>query len=601
MLDLGALLRVPNVETDMGFDLAPDGERVAFSWNPDGRWEIYEISLRGLPDPQPVSRGPGSKFAPRYSPDGRSLAFAVDFDGGENYHIFLHDFASGRQTNLTPGVQGALQPFFSWSPDGKQIAFISDQGGRFDVYLMPVADGIAGARLFFDAGYPAWKVHWSPDGAWLAVTVEASGADYGMFLVPLTGGEPRRIALEGRPINAKDACWSPDGRWLAFCSDVSDNYQVGVYDLEADAITWLTDGDGQNQYPAWSPDGERLSYVHARGMVTWLALQEPGRPPVLHQVEPGVHYRPHFMPDGGRVLFAFDNPRHPTDLWMLSPEGGFNQLTHSLPAEMVQASFVMPEEVTYPGMDGAPVPALLFRPPGGEPGPGVLLVHGGPDWHFEMIWYPLMAHMAGRGWTVLVPNYRGSTGYGRAWQAASRFDYGGVDARDVAAGVHYLAREKLADPARIAVTGRSHGGYLTACCLTGFPDLWAAGSAVVPFLNWFTNHAEIRPDLRHWDSENFGDPVKDEALWRERSPSFFLDRIRAPLQLIIGRHDARCPVSDSLAAYDTLRELGREVDLVMYEDEGHTFLKIENVIDAEMRRVAFLAKCLEGRAERSGG
>ncbi len=253
----------------------------------------------------------------------------------------------------------------------------------------------------------------------------------------------------------------------------------------------------------------------------------------------------------------------------------------------------MPEEITYPGMDGIPIPALLFKPHVQKPGPAVVLVHGGPDWFFEMTWYPLMIHMASRGWVVLVPNYRGSTGYGRAWQEASRFDFGGVDTDDVAAGAFYLRREGLADPAKIAVTGRSHGGYLTASCLTRYPDLWTAGSAFVPFLNWFTNHEEIRPDLQQWDIENFGDPVKDHDLWQERSPSFFLERVRAPLQLICGRHDARCPVSDSIEAYTALQKMGKEVELLIYEDEGHAFLKMENILDSELRRIAFLAKYLE--------
>jgi TolB protein len=145
MLDLGVLLRVPCVEVEMGFDISPDGQRAAFSWNPDGRWEIYEISLRSSPGsrtrrgesaPRLVSHGPGAKFHPRYSPDGCHLAFVVDLDGSENFHILLHDFATTKQTDLTPGVSCALQASFVWSPDGRQIAFISDQSGRFNVYLM---------------------------------------------------------------------------------------------------------------------------------------------------------------------------------------------------------------------------------------------------------------------------------------------------------------------------------------------------------------------------------------------------------------------------------------------------------------------------------
>jgi dipeptidyl aminopeptidase/acylaminoacyl peptidase len=600
MFDLEALLRVPCVEVEMGFDISLDGQRAAFSWNPEGRWEIYEIPLNCEPDliiktssqPQLVSYGPGGKFHPRYSPDGRSLAFVVDFDGSENFHILLLDIATGKQTDLTPGVIGALQASFTWSPDGKQIAFISDQSGRFNVYVISVADGEM--RQMLDAGFPAWKVCWSPDGRWLAVTVEASGIDYGTYVVPIQGGVAQRIADQNVPIDAGQASWSPDSQRLAFSSDTHGYNNIGIYEIVTHHITWLTEGDGEKQFPAWSPDGRQLAYVFNRGTVSWLAVQKPGESSQMYQIEPGVHYIPRFTTDGGCLIFGFDNPCHPGDLWSLSLENGkFTQLTHSLPEALVDGPFIMPEEVTYPGLDGTPVPALLFKPPTQKPGPAVVLVHGGPDWFFEATWYPLMVHMASRGWVVLAPNYRGSTGYGRAWQEASRFDFGGVDTDDVTAGAYYLRREGLADPKRIAVTGRSHGGYLTASCLTRYPDLWTAGSAFVPFLNWFSNHNEIRPDLQQWDIENFGDPVENHDLWQERSPSFFLECVCAPLQLICGRHDARCPVSDSIEAQAALVQMGKEVELVIYEDEGHAFLKLENILDSELRRMAFLAKYLE--------
>jgi dipeptidyl aminopeptidase/acylaminoacyl peptidase len=199
--------------------------------------------------------------------------------------------------------------------------------------------------------------------------------------------------------------------------------------------------------------------------------------------------------------------------------------------------------------------------------------------------------MASRGWTVLEPNYRGSTGYGRSWQIASRFDMGGVDARDCAAGAEYLKQKKLAD--RTAVTGRSHGGYLTMTCLTQFPGLWCGGSAVVPFLNWFKSHQESREDLQHWNIENMGDPEENQERWYNASPYFFLERVNAPVQLVCGAHDPRCPAVESLDARDKLVELGKAVQLLLYEDEGHAFLKMENVIDAETKRVEFLAGVLE--------
>ncbi len=247
----------------------------------------------------------------------------------------------------------------------------------------------------------------------------------------------------------------------------------------------------------------------------------------------------------------------------------------------------MPEEVSYDN-EGVSVPALLYR---GIENCAVVNIHGGPNWHVQFLWDPFMLHMASRGWTVLAPNYRGSTGFGRAWQIASRFDMGGVDTRDCAAGVDYLLSQELAN--RVAVTGRSHGGYLTMTCLTQYPNLWRGGSAVVPFMNWFKSHEDSREDLQHWNIENMGDPKENYETWHNASPYFFLDRVNAPVQLICGGNDLRCPASDSLDAHDKLTELGKDVELLLYEDEGHSFLQIENVIDAEVRRVDFLAKVLE--------
>jgi dipeptidyl aminopeptidase/acylaminoacyl peptidase len=210
----------------------------------------------------------------------------------------------------------------------------------------------------------------------------------------------------------------------------------------------------------------------------------------------------------------------------------------------------------------------------------------------QITWDPQIQHMVSRGWVVLAPNYRGSTGYGREWQLASRFDFGGVDTDDVAAGADYLTSHRIAASDKITITGRSWGGYLTMTCLTQYPERWRAGSAVVPFLNWFTGHTNPREDLQHWDLENFGDPEKDQELWNERSPFFFLDRIQAPVQPICGAHDVRYPESESTRANEQLTNLGKVCEYILYPDEGHSFLKVENQGKSK-QQVDFLAKHLE--------
>lgn len=592
-LDLKKLLQVPYVDPDLGFDISPCGSQAAFSWNLSGRWEIYILDLDSGAAPEQVTNGGGAKFAPRWSPDGEQLTYLLDPDGSENYDICEYSFASKAHRNLTPDTPEAILPGYDWSPDGKWLAFCSNRANKFDTYIMHSNGGQV--RKVLDLPCSDDKVRWSPDGSLLAVVVEGSGQDYWIYLVPVEGGDPDPVAIDNEPISAKDACWSPDGQRLAFASDLSGNFEIGVYQLATRSIEWLTSGNGEKESPDWS-SGELISFVTNYGPRSELALLAyPTREVVSVDLEPGVVYSPKFDSHGDQIMFVFDNPHHPGDLWSYSlTKQSLRQLTRSLPDEVEAEKLVMPEEVRYPSLDGTSVPALLYQPLNtDELHPAVIYIHGGPNWLTQITWDPLVQHMVSRGWVVLAPNYRGSTGYGREWQLASRFDFGGVDTDDVAAGADYLTNLGIVDARRIAVTGRSWGGYLTMTCLTQYPERWKAGSAVVPFLNWFTGHANSREDLQHWDLENFGDPENNYDLWYQRSPFFSLDRVQAPVQMICGAHDVRCPESETTQAYEQLTELGKVCEYILYPDEGHSFLKVENQVKSKQQQVDFLSKYLE--------
>jgi dipeptidyl aminopeptidase/acylaminoacyl peptidase len=588
MLPLATLLSIPLIDSEYPFDLSPDGCYLAYASNRSGIWEIYQLEL-GDPRaaPHPLQPGLGGSFAPRYSPAGDRLAWVMDPTGAESFHLLVLDLSSGTLTDLTPDVPFALQPNFSWSPDGAHIALLADRDGCFEAYTIPSHGGPLAKILA--SQHPCWAAEWSPDGRWLAVEVLAGGLERNIWLVPLAGGEPVRL---GGGLNAWQPAWSPDGQRLAFCSDAPGAWRLGLLDLATNVLTWLPGGSGEYAHPAWSPDGRSLVCTVGLGTATALALLSLDNGIETRRELPGVHSTPQFTLDGKSLLFVFENSAAPPGLWrvdltLAQPE----LLTDPFPAEL-SSSLSLPETITYPALDGTPIPALLFRPLQ-TPAPALVVIHGGPDWHFENWWYPFFAHCASRGWAVLAPNYRGSTGYGHAWESAARFNYGAIDAGDCAAGALFLARSGLADPQRIAVTGRSHGGFLTMSCLTRYPELWVAGSAVVPFLNWFTSHDRSRRDLQDWNLENMGDPIEHADRWRAASPYFFLDQVRVPVQFICGAHDPRCPAEDAIEARDRLLELGQPVELQQYPDEGHTFLKRENLLDSELRRVDFLARALE--------
>ena len=594
MLNLTQLLRVPYIDNGLKFDISPDGQRVVFSWNKTGRWELFERGLNASDSPRPVSEKQGAKFSPKHSPDGSMLAFAIDMDGSESYHIAIHDLKTNITTDLTPDIAYAHQPNMSWSPDGQMLAVLSDMKGQFALFLLPI-DG-SPARLLRNIFHPCWDAVWSPDGQWIAVESESTASDRSIHIVPV--GRSRKgpkattvqLRIDNKVLNAQQPAWSPDSKFLAFSAELDEWHDIGLFNVDTQEITWVNPSVGDDTQPAWSRSGEAIGWVHAEGAQTSFQFKSRGDAVKQIKVGAGVHAWPQFTDDS--VVILYEDASKPCDLWKMNLEdGSVVQLTNSLPEELKDANFPQPEEVWYAGKDGVQVPALLYRAKNSKC--AVIDIHGGPNWNLQFSWNPIISYMASQGWTVLAPNYRGSTGYGKKWQNASLFDMGGVDNDDCAAGVKYLIENGLADKNKIGVTGRSHGGYLTMTCMTSYPELFAVGSAVVPFLNWIKSHKNSREDLQHWNIENMGDPEDNKDLWHTRSPYFFLDKVNAPVQMICGGNDQRCPASDSIDARDKLVELGKEVELLLYKDEGHSFLDVKNVIDAEVKRVEFLAKVLD--------
>lgn len=579
---LPSLLQIPHVENGLRYTVSPDGERIIFSWNKSGSWELWEI--RGLETRKLESSLAGAKFAPQFSPDGSKVAFALDLDGSESFHIALYDVEKDEWKDLTDRIAYAHQPNISWSPDGESLAVLSDMKGQFALYILPL-DG-SPPQLKKNVFHPCWDAVWSPDGQWIALEAEWDASNRSIFLVPTN--RPRKgmkaktiqLMVNGQVVNAQQPAWSPDSKRLAFSADAQRGewFQIGVFDAEKQEIEWVTDASGDHAYPAFSRDGKSMGWIHATGALTSFELSNERGVREQYQIGSGLHSQPMIL--SGEAILIYEDVNHPSDLWRINlADGTKTQLTNSLADEM---NFAQPEEIRV-----GDVPALLYRAENSKR--AVVYIHGGPNWNLQFSWNPEISYMVAQGWTVIAPNYRGSTGYGKAWQNASRYDMGGVDAADCAACAKYLLNNGYE---KVAVTGRSHGGFLTMCCLTFYPELFVGGSAIVPFLNWFKSHTDSREDLQHWNIENMGYPEDNEQLWHDRSPYFFLERVAAPVQMISGKYDPRCPASDAIDARDKLAKLGKEVELLLY-DEGHSFLKMENILDAEMKRIEFLRRVLE--------
>jgi dipeptidyl aminopeptidase/acylaminoacyl peptidase len=255
---------------------------------------------------------------------------------------------------------------------------------------------------------------------------------------------------------------------------------------------------------------------------------------------------------------------------------------------------VKPFLVHYPSKDGKwQISALVYTPYAAQrngKNAAVVYIHGGPASQTQNGFIKNIQYLANQGFFVIAPNYRGSSGYGKEFEDANRYDMGGGDLQDVISAAEWLQKTGYIDPKKIAVMGGSYGGYLTMMAVTKAPDLWAVGVPIVPFVNWFTEIENEDPLLRQYDLATMGDPATNKDRLRERSPIYSVDQIKAPLLLLAGGNDPRCPHTEAEQVAAAIKKRNGVVELKIYENEGHGFAKIENQIDAITRIADFLKK-----------
>ena len=576
------------------YDLSPDGGAVAFEWYEGGDWQVF---VKDLPDGAPRRIGDlhDRCGCPQYSQDGRYLYFTRDDRGSECYDVYRYDLADGKLVNLLPDTPDlAPLPDPDLSPDGTRLALTVAHGAGYAVAIMPAEPGGAESlRHLTEHPYTECSPRWSPDGVHLAVATGTRGQDTAVVVIDTESGETRFVGGTDE-FFAGQAAWSPDGRRLAFAGGPADHPAIGIYELATGSITWAwEDHHVDAHHPVWAPDGAALAFlVDVEGETGLCHIDLRDGSVTEYSVGPGNHYAPCFTPDGAAIVCVLSRPDAPADLYRVElAEGDFTALTDSLPEHLRDVPFVSGDPVRFQSWDRlAEVPGILVEPD--EPnGAAVVIVHGGPTWHHSNEWDPLRQAFVAAGLTVLHPNYRGSDGYGRRWQLANRWLMGQGEVLDVAAAHEFLVRHGC-DPARIAITGRSWGGFHTMAAVTQFPELWAAGVAGVPFFDFIEAQLDpsIREDLRWWDRENTGDIERDRAKLEYYSPINHLARVEAPLLLLGGALDPRCPPKQISEVAEVLRSRGRICDYFVYPDEGHEISGLVHRMDYDRRTVEFIVE-----------
>ena len=600
-----------------GSTWSPDGKTIAFVSNLSGRNNLWLVPSDGG-WPMQLTVSDQRQTGPTWSPDGKWIAYMSDYDGDEQWDIFLVSPKTGQVVNLT-NTREIAEESPTWSHDGRYLAYMV-KPKTSSVFEIDVYDTLMREVKHLTTGTAKDRMNvapiWSADGEFIVYTQEQSkGTDSNIFLVDVVSAQSTLLTPHDgeHTYSANDV--SPDGKNVLITSNGGDGYDnAGLLEIASKKIRWLTNDKWEVSGESFSSDGKFLTYSANVDGNTDIYLYDIASGKARALLLPkGVNHaagRPSpFSRDGSRMLYSHTGANAPTDLWVYTisdeaatikstragagaPHDPSHQLTYSLVGGVRAEDMVEPYLVHYPSKDGKwTISAFVYVPynlPRNGEHPAIVYVHGGPTAQTMNTFNRFIQYMANQGYIVIAPNYRGSTGYGKEFQQANLFDMGGGDLQDVLAAADWIKQTDYVDPKKLILMGGSYGGYLTMMGVTKAREVWAAAVPIVPFVNWFTEIQNEDPVLQQSDLATMGDLEKNKALYEDRSPINFVDQIKAPLYLLAGGNDPRCPKEEAQQVVDAVKKRGGVVEYKVYENEGHGFARVENLIDAYKRVADFL-------------
>jgi dipeptidyl aminopeptidase/acylaminoacyl peptidase len=569
--------------------------------------QIHRVTAPlGMREQLTFGREPVSKA--RWLPgDPRTVFFLQDTGGGEYFQLHRLDVRTGQRTLLTDGK--SRHETFTLSRDGRRLAYSGTgrNGVDTDVYLADVVSPSTARRLTEEAG--TWlPVEFSPDGERLLVQQSRAIDDVDLWVFDLGSKQRARVTPDPEKAgktSVRQAAFSSDGKSVFLVSDrgsdLSRLFRVDLARIDSPWTNLTPDLRWDVEALAVARDGTLAFAVNEDGF-SKLYLQRPGaakRTPV--DVPPGVLGSMRFPTRTSDVLtFAIDTPTSPSDVWQVAVKTGkATRWTRSEVGGMDPAHFVSPELVRYPSTGGFQIPAFLYRPRGLRPGaraPVVVDWHGGPESQQRPRFIATVQAMVDLGLAVLLPNVRGSDGYGKAYLAADNGVKREEALKDIGATLDFIGRQADLDPARVAALGGSYGGYMTLASVAFYPDRFRAAvdrvgiSSLATFLN---STAPYRRDLRRVEYGDERDPAV-RAVQERISPLGSAGKIRASLYVQQGRNDPRVPQSEAEQIVRAVRDQGKTVWYLLALDEGHGFKKKETNDYALTTALFFLREQLVG-------
>ncbi|MBS1809968.1 MAG: S9 family peptidase [Acidobacteria bacterium] len=606
---------------------SPDGKRLVYTLSEWDRKEdrrvthLYLVSADGGKSIK-LTNGEKGENAPQWSPDGTRIAFLADRDKGTQIWMIPAD--GGEAEKLT-SEENAIQSF-RWSPDGKHIAFVTrdvpkDKEARekkkkdkFDTitvdqdliysHLWTINVESKDKKRVTEGAFSVQMPQWSPDGKWLAYAASKAGAqesiftdisddrDSDVFVIAVTGGTSRKLTTN--PSADANPQWSPDGKWIAYMANTdswASKTDVMLIGVDGGMPKNLTTGfiESAGGGLTWSPDGRALYFTSGVGMYSHI-FSVPVAGGAVTPITTGNRFYGQFnvSADGKRIAYLLNDSRTPEDLWVAALTGGQNNAKQITTANPHVKDFALAESeiVKWKGPDNFDIEGVLLKPLGYEAGkkyPLILQIHGGPYGKFSDTFNSRNQIWTANGYAVLMPNPRGSTGYGNKFTVANLGDWGGKDFQDILAGVDAVIAKGIADADKCVVMGGSYGGFMTFWTVSQTDRFKAAiGHAAISDWYSFYGQSDI-PGLMEFGFK--GKPWEVPENYRRWSPITYVAKVKTPLMITHGERDMRVNIQQGEQYYRSLKKRGVEVIFYRYPREGHGIQEPNHIIDLTARQL----------------
>jgi dipeptidyl aminopeptidase/acylaminoacyl peptidase len=590
-------------ESVFGGSFSSDKSKLLVTSNRSGIYNIYTVSTSDGTF-TPISKSDSiSVWATSFFPNDDRILFNMDNNGDEIDHLFVKNL-DGTTKDITPD-KGAKSGFYGWSKDQKSFFFASNKRDKrfMDVYEMDIENFTSEMIYENKEGYNVSEI--SNDKNLLALSKTVNTNDSDLFLFDRT--TKKTIKINKKNSSNSASTFSLDDSELYYTTDAAGEFSTlmkyNIATAESENVL-QKEWDVNGCY--FTYNGKyRVSYINedAKNVIEVLEVAT-GKNIELPNVNGKSITNVGFSRDETKMRFYAGGSHTPSNLYIYDLESKKQtQLSDVLNKEIDASHLVNAKVIRYPSFDGVKIPAIYYLPhqaTANNKVPALVWVHGGPGGQSRQNYSSKIQYLVNHGYAVLAVNNRGSSGYGKTFYQMDDLNHGEKDLQDCVEGKNWLANQSEIDGEKIGILGGSYGGYMTMAALTYAPEEFAVGVNLFGVTNWMRTLKSIPP---YWESfrealyKELGNPyTADSVRLKKISPLFHTDKVTKPLIVLQGAKDPRVLQIESDQIVAGVKKNGVPVEYVLFDDEGHGFVKKENQIESNRRVLKFLDTYLKNEA-----